>query len=101
MRFNQNIGWIEFRLDMRADGAKRVKTLGSRELHIALLEVARRNIIQAGIPQNMGKRIVSVPQMRTAHPNDNRKLAFVFPPLGFRWEKKQVFPAPDRPPGVS
>src|SRR5277367_2428418 len=60
MRFNQNIGWIEFRLDMRADGAKRVKTLGSRELHIALLEVARRNIIQAGIPQNMGKRIVSV-----------------------------------------
>ena len=56
-RFHEDIGWIKIRFDVRADRAEGVKTFCARELHIFFLQIARGDIVQAGVAQHVVKGI--------------------------------------------
>ena len=79
--FDEHVRGIKIGLDMWPDGTKRVEAFGPRELHIGLLQVARGNVIHAGIPEDIFESVVGVGQMRTAAPDHNSKLRFMFDAL--------------------
>src|SRR5271157_375129 len=79
---DQDVARIELRFDMRSGGAKRVKALGASELHIALLEIARGNIVHAGVAQDVGKWIVIIAEMRALLADHDAQLAFVLDAIG-------------------
>src|SRR5215469_6557538 len=76
-RLHQDVAGIDFRLDVRADRAKRVKALCARELDVTLLQVPCGHIIQAGVPQHISKRILGIRQIRAFFPHDHRQLTLV------------------------
>ena len=78
MRLDDKVGWVETGLDVRADGAECIETLGAGELHIAFLKIPRGDVIEAGVAQNEGKRVVRVSQMRAAAAKNEGEFAFVF-----------------------
>ncbi len=77
MSLHENIRWIKCRLDVRADRAKRIKTLRARELNIAFLQVARGHIIEAGIAHHERQSIVRIAEMRATPAYNHREFAFV------------------------
>src|ERR1700704_5210674 len=51
-RLDKNIGWIEIGFNMRSNRAKSVEPFATRELHIALLDVASSDVVEARVPEN-------------------------------------------------
>src|SRR6267154_608312 len=51
-RLDKNIGWIEIGFNMRSNRAKSVEPFAACELHIALLDVASGDVVEARIPEN-------------------------------------------------
>src|SRR5580704_13972436 len=96
MRFHQDIRWIEFRLDVRANGTKGIEAFGARELHVAFLEVACGDVVQAAIAKQIGERIVGVLELRTAPANDKGQLAFVFDALRLGRQNNRLAGPDDR-----
>src|SRR5208283_1973123 len=63
VRLDQDVARIELRFNVWSDGAKRVKSFGAGELHIALLQVARSDVVDTGVTQDIGKRVGIVVEM--------------------------------------
>jgi hypothetical protein len=82
VRFDEDIRGIEMRLNVRANGAKSVETFGAGELGFVLLNVARSDIVEAGIAEKVGQRIIGIADVRTAAADNESKLAFMLDALG-------------------
>src|SRR5436190_13110088 len=63
VRFDMQAGGIEIGFDMRANGTERIEAFAAGELYVALLEVARSDVVEAGVAEKEGKRIVGVAQV--------------------------------------
>ena len=63
---------------MRTDGAKRVEAFAASELHVGLLQIARGDIVEAGVAEKIGKSIVGIAQMRAAARDNEGELPFMF-----------------------
>ena len=59
-RFDEDVGGIELGFDVRTDRAKGVEAFTARELHVSLLEVAGSDVIQAGVAENVGERVIGI-----------------------------------------
>src|SRR6266853_798241 len=77
VRLDQHIGWIESRLNVRADRAKGIKPFRARELNIAFLQVARGHIVEAGIAHHERQSIVRIAEMRATPAYNHPEVAFV------------------------
>src|SRR5437016_3835033 len=95
MGFDQRVGGVEICFDVRADGTESVETFAARELHIALLDVASSDVVEAGVAKHKGKWVVGIPEMRAAAADDNGELAFVFHALGVRRKDDRIGGADD------
>src|SRR5215469_18743478 len=51
--FDQDIAGVELCFNVRANRTKRIESFCTRKLHVAFLKVARRNIVQAGVTENV------------------------------------------------
>src|SRR5580693_132988 len=95
-QFHQDIQWVEYSLDVRANGTKGIEAFGARELHVAFLEVARGDVVQAAVAKQIAQRLLGVFQLRTAPANDQGKLTFVFDALRLRRQNNRLARANDR-----
>src|SRR6266478_7027798 len=77
VRLYEDVRWIEIGFDVRADRAKSIETLSACELDIAFLQVARGDVVEAGVTHHERKRVIGVAQLRAAAANNQRELAFV------------------------
>src|SRR6267154_1284897 len=59
-RLHKNIGWIKVGFDVRPNWAKRIEAFAASELHIALLNVARSDIVETRIAENEGQGIIRI-----------------------------------------
>jgi hypothetical protein len=85
--FHEGVRGVELRFNVRANGAESVKALGAGKLHVGFLEVARGYVVEAGVAENVGKRVGIVGQLRTFFADDDGEFAFVFDTLGSGGEK--------------
>ena len=83
--FDDDVGGIELGFDVRADGAEGVEAFGAGELDIGFLEVARGDVVGAGVAENVGERVVVVTEMRAVFADDDGEFAFVFDTLRIFW----------------
>ena len=58
--FDDDVRGVEFGFDVRADGAKSVEAFGAGELDVGFLEVARGDVVGAGVAEDVGERIFGV-----------------------------------------
>ena len=79
--FDQQVVWFQLRFDVRPDGAKSVEAFRARELHIALLQIARGHIVHAGVSEHVGQRVARRPQMGASACRSPSQLAFMFDAL--------------------
>src|SRR5260221_13038539 len=76
-RLNEHIRRIEMRLDMRADGTKRIEAFGAGELDVTFLKVARSDVVEARVAEEIGQGIIGIAELRTAAADNEGALALV------------------------
>ena len=81
---------------MRTDRTKSVEAFAAGKLHVALLQIARGDVVEAGVAEEISKRIVGVAQMRAAAANNEGEFAFVLYLLGKLRQHHGFFRAHDR-----
>src|SRR5579859_716915 len=89
--FDDKARRIEHRFDVWADGAKSVEALAARELHIALLQIARGDVVEARVAKQIRKCVVRITQLGAAAPDNDGKFAFVFDLFGIFRENNGFF----------
>src|SRR5690242_376008 len=87
--------WIEISFDVRANRAERVETLCAAELHVALLNITRGDVVEASVAEKIGGGVVGIAQMGTAAADNERELAFVLHLLRIFRENDRFFRADD------
>src|SRR5258708_33185836 len=88
------------RLDVRADGTKRVEAFGAGELDVTLLKVARSDVVEARVAEEIGQGIIGVAELRTAEADNDGELAFVLDAPGIGREHDRLVRADDGRRGV-
>src|SRR5258707_6416763 len=83
------------RLDVRADGTKRIETFGARELDVAFLKVARSDVVEARVAEEIGQGIIGIAELRTAAADNDGELALVLDAPGIGREYDQLVRADD------
>src|SRR6185437_2587300 len=69
-RFHSRSAQVQIRFGPRTERTERIKSFCARVLHILFLEIARRDIVQTGVPENVRPNGSRVAQMAAA-PSDN------------------------------
>src|SRR5690349_12580714 len=62
-RFDENVRGIEIGFDVRANGAEGVEAFAARKLYVALLDIARSHVIEAGIAENVGQGVIGIAKL--------------------------------------
>src|SRR5258708_2321557 len=64
--FHENVSGIQLGFNVRPDRAERVEAFAARELHVALLDVASSDVVEAGVAENVRQGVIRIAQMRAA-----------------------------------
>src|SRR5712691_476318 len=91
VRLNEDVRWVEIGFYVRADRARSIETWRACELDIAFLQVARGNIVKAGVTYHEGERVIGVAQLRAAPADNQRELAFVLHAQRILWQDDRFF----------
>src|SRR5262245_36378666 len=84
-RLDADIRRIDFRLNPRSHGTKRVKRLAACELNVFALQIARGDIVETRVAKDITQRIVAARDLACTPANHDPKLTFVFDLLRRPW----------------
>src|SRR5271156_618238 len=87
MRFDGGGSDDPFGFDERADGAESVEALAARELNVAYLEVASRDVVQASVAENVAAQIFSGGRPIARFADNDGEFAFVIHALRDGWNQ--------------